>query len=456
MALADYLLPYERVAAECGRVAATNLRLISYNPRSGGWVFRELPYSFIETLKLRQRPRATTVVLGTLIALLSLLAGPGTTLQLAAAGLGAASVLLGIVFGDLSLEIATSSNGAKPQRWPLREVSRRESEALVAVARAAMNGEYDFVPEPAPLPLAEGALGRSVLLVPMDDALSTLEALAGDADVICLDNTTLVHPSRREVARWIVQSAVGVAGQARRRAWVRVSRDEAAEDLAAAVWPGLTAVVVSVESPEEATALAWQLDALELERGLAEQVRIVVQVETAAGAWALGATLAASPRVCAVIAATHDALDLLGRQDARSVWNSLRAPALPEAAHLRGRIAAAALAAGVPVYACLATDVAPGWLADALGGDALRSIDDAAGAASAHGYRGAITLHPEAIEACNAVFPVDERPSAPSPTAPSPWQPVVPSHFGIGVPRPAPEESATDAQPVDAPAPEES
>ena len=456
MALADYLLPYERVAAECGRVAATNLRLISYNPRSGGWVFRELPYSFIETLKLRQRPRATTVVLGTLIALLSLLAGPGTTLQLAAAGLGVAAVLLGIVFGDLSLEIGTNSNGAKPQRWPLREVSRRESEALVAVARAAMNGEYDFVPEPAPTPLAEGALGRSVLLAPMDDALSTLEALAGEADVVCLDNTTLVHPSRRAAARWTVRSTVAVASRARRRTWVRVSRDEAPEDLAAAVWPGLKAVVAAVESPEEATALEGLLVALELERGLTEQVRIVVQVETAAGAWALGATLAVAPRVCAVIAATHDALDLLGRQDARSTWNSLRAPVLPEAPHLRGRIAASALAAGVPVYACLATDVAPGGLAEALGDEALGSIDDAAGVAWSYGYRGAVTLHPEAIEACNTVFPVDERPSAPQHTAPSPWQPVVPSHFGIGVPPHQPDASAADAQPADAPAPEES
>lgn len=446
MALADYLQPHERVAAESGHVAATNLRLIHYVARSGAPLFRDIPYSDVQGLRLAQRPRLTTVVLGALIAALSLLAGPGTPLQLGAAGLGVIAVLMGVVFGDLSLVVATGSHGGKPQRLPLRETGRRESQQLVAVALAAMNGEYDFTPPPTPAPLAPVAVARSVLLLPGDDAAGAVAALNSDADALCFDLTTLVHPSRRDAARELVQSAVGAAARGRQRVWVRVSLDEAEADLAACVWPGLTAVVASMESPEAALRLDTMLTTLEDEREPPERVRLVVNIETAAAAWNLRETLSATTRVSAALAATHDALDLLGRPDARATWTMLRAPVLPEAGHLRGRIAAAAAETGVPVYACLATGVARGGLTEALGHDAAQRLTDAATAARAHGYRGAVTLHPAAIAACNAAFPGSPPPSAPTPAAPAPsrWQPVVPAHFGIGV-TPPPAVPATAA-----------
>ena len=436
MALADYLLQHEHVAAESGRVAVTNLRLIHYVPRSGAPMFREFPYGAVTGIRLSQRPRITTIVLGALIAALSLLAGPGTTLQLAAAGLGAAAVLLGIIFGDLALVVSTRSDGGKPRRLPLRETGRREGEELTAIALAALNGEYDFLPEPAPPPLAPPAAARSVLLLPADDAVSMLEALGGDADALCLDLTALVHPSRRDVARELARSAIAAAARAGLPVWVRVGLDEAEADLAACVRPGLSAVVAAAVSPEDVRRLDALLGDLEGERGMRERVRVVVQVETAAGVLALRATLSSTPRVSAAIAATHDALDLPGRPSVRGAWAAMRPPVLPETAHLEGRIAAAAAEADVPVYACLATGIAPGGLPEALGHDAAARLAEGAAAARAHGYRGAVTLHAQAVETCNASFPGTAAPSAPAGVAatPSPWQPVVPSHFGIGVP----------------------
>ena len=449
MALADYLQPHERVAAECGQVAATNLRLIHHVARSGAPLFRELPYSMVQSIRLAQRPRNTTVVLGAVIAVLSLLAGLGSPLQIGAAGLGAAAVLLGIVFGDLTLVITTDTGGEKPTRWPLREVGRRESQELVAVARAAMSGEYDFAAEPVAAPPTPSVVARSVLLVPADDAALMLAALSGESDVLCLDLTTLVHASRRAEARELVASAVAAAKRAERRAWVRVSIDEAEADVAACAWPGLEGVVARVESAEDVRRLDSALNELESERGLPELVRIVVQVDSAAGVWALRETLGASPRVSGVIVAAHDALDLLGRPDARATWGTLRAPVLPESAYLRGRIAATASEAGVPVYASLATGIAPGGLVDALRYDAEQRLAEAAVAARAHGYHGALTLHAEAIAACNAAFPGTPPPSVQPAAAPAPsaWQPVVPSHFGIGVAR---AEEATEASTPDA------
>lgn len=448
MALADYLQPRERVAAESGHVAVTNLRLIHHIPRSGAPVFRELPLAAVHALRLSQRPRITTVVLGALIAVLSLLAGPGTPLQLGAAGLGAVAAMLGIVFGDLSVVISAGAAEAKPHRWPLREASRREGKELVAVAQAAIRGEYDFMAEPAapaPAPVA-----RSVLLLPADDAAGALGALGGDADVICLDLTTLVHPSRKTAARGLVGSMVAAAARTRQRVWARVNLDEAEADLAACAWPGLTAVVAPAASAEDVNRLDALLSDLEDARDLTERVGMVVQIETAAGVLNLRETLGASPRVTAAIAATHDALDLLGRPDARSTWTMLRPPVLPEPAHLRGRIAAAAGEAGVPVYACLATGVAPGGLAEALGADAQQRLAEAAAAAVAHGYAGALTLHPEAAGACNAAFPGSAARGVAVQAAPlpSPWQPVVPSHFGIGVKAVAAPAAPTTAMPA--------
>lgn len=442
MPLADYLTPGERVAAECGQVVVTNARLINYNPRSSGLVFRELPYTTVAGLKLIQRPRATTVSLGVLVALLSLLAGPGTSLQIVSAGIGVAAVLLGLVFGDLSIEIATQPKGKRPFRWRLREVSRRDSDELITVIRAAMNGDYNPAPVAPPAPLAAGSLGRSVLLIPADQPAIVLEALGGDADVVCLDLTALVHPSRRGEARETATNAVRVAHRARRRIWARVGADETAEDLAACVWPGLTAVVTAAASPGDVQQLAAQVQSLEAERGVTKPARIAVAVETAAAVLFLRETLAASPRVCAALVATHDALDLPGEPDARSTWTSLAPPALPDAAHLRGRIAAASLETGVPLYASLATGVAPGGLAEALGDAAADRLTEAAIAARAYGHQGAVTLHGEGVASCNAVFPASPPPSAPPPSLPT-YQPVVPWHFGIGV-RPQP---STDAAP---------
>ena len=450
MALADYLQRHERVAAESGHVAVTNLRLIHHIPRSGAPVFRELPLAAVRALRLSQRPRYTTVVLGALIAALSLLAGPGTPLQLGAAGLGVIAAMLGIVFGDLAVVISTDAAEARPQRWPLREASRREGQELVAVARAAMTGAYDFVAEPTPAVPAQAALARSVLLLPADDAAGALAALGGDADVLCLDLTTLVHPSRKTTARGLVGSTIAAAARAQQRVWVRVNLDEAEADLAACAWPGLTAVVAPAASAEDVSRLDALLSEMEDARNLTERVGVVALIETAAGVLNLRGTLGASPRISAVIAATHDALDLLGRPDARSTWTMLRPPVLPEPAHLRGRIAAAAGEAGVPVYACLATGVAPGGLAEALGADAQQRLGEAAAAARAHGYAGALTLHAEAAGVCNAAFPGSLARSVAVQAAPlpSPWQPVVPSHFGIGVKAVAAPAAPTTAMPV--------
>ena len=109
--------------------------------------------------------------------------------------------------------------------------------------------------------------------------------------------------------------------------------------------------MATAESPDEAKRLDGLLTDLEGERELPERVRIVVEVQSAAGVWALRETLAATSRVSGALAATYDVLDLLGRPDNRATWTTLRPPALPETAHLRGRIAAAAMEAGVPVYA---------------------------------------------------------------------------------------------------------
>ena len=180
---------------------------------------------------------------------------------------------------------------------------------------------------------------------------------------------------------------------------------------------------------------------------------IVATLDTAAAVWAVRDTLTATPRVMAAIVGAHDLLET-----AETI--ALR-PSFPDPEYMQGRILAGATEAGVPLLGMFGAQIAPGHLAEVLAQDVEKRVAEAAQAARGDGFIGGMTIHPEVIGRCNAVFPgfkpplpalqpppplpatwqpvvpshFERKPSAPfaSPTAPAPsaWQPVVPSHFGV-------------------------
>src|ERR671919_429315 len=102
---------------------------------------------------------------------------------------------------------------------------------------------------------------RSWLLVPVDDAAQIERAAASDADVVVLDVMEFVPEHAKPTAREGMQEAIGVVTRSGAEAFVQVDKEVLYADLMAAVWPGLSGILLPrLESaPEVAEADALLL-----------------------------------------------------------------------------------------------------------------------------------------------------------------------------------------------------
>ena len=457
MTIEDYLQPNERIIATCATVYATDQRLIHYTPRSKSMTFREYAYPQITVVKLVPKARFSTVVLGFIVTILSFLAGPGSPFQIGVAALGVGAMGMGFLLGDRYLEVAGGVDAESPVQWRLRDAPRKDSRDFLAAVRSAMAGPSVDVEAVQAAVVATatpvGVVPRSVLLVPADQPSQVREALSSAAEVVCLDLTDLVHPANQGPARLMAWGEIAAASRCSKGVWAHISAGSINEDLDACVWPGLDAVVASVDSVDGLRQLEAGLVALEQERDVSEQVRIVVALDTAAAVWAVRETLAASPRVLAVVVGAHDLLPTPESTLLRQLFSAQE--------YMQGRISAGAIEAGIPMLGKIGTDIAPGHLADVLGSDINGRLAQAAQTAREDGFTGAVTTHVDVAAQCNAVFPgyhlsypvfpplptppplppelqpvvpshFERTPQvSPAPTTQVVWHPVVPSHFGI-------------------------
>jgi citrate lyase subunit beta/citryl-CoA lyase len=143
---------------------------------------------------------------------------------------------------------------------------------------------------------------RSWLLTPASRAESVREAAQSRADVIVLDLVELVAAEDRDLARENIRAAIAAAKGGGAEVFVQTDPSAASADLAAAIWPGVSGVVVSrAESAQHIEAIADLLTRLEVERGLPPgTVVIVPALETARGNHAAYDISRASPRVWGV------------------------------------------------------------------------------------------------------------------------------------------------------------
>ena len=430
LAIEDYLQPNERIVCTCGAVYATDKRLIHYTPRSKSMTFREYAYPQITALKLVPKARFSTVVLGFIVTMLSFLTGPGSPFQIAVAALGVAAMGMGFLLGDRYLEVAGGTDAENPVQWRLRDMSHKDSREFVNVVRSAMTAPPVFVETTKAIVIAAsasgvlGAVPKSVLLVPADQPSQVRSALGSAANVVCLDMTDLVHPANQEAARLMAWGEVTAASQTSKGVWAHIGVGSNQENLEACVWPGLNAVVATVGSAEGVQQLEAQLAALEQERGVKEQVRIVVALDTAAAVWAVRETLAASPRVMATVVGAHD---LLSASD-----STLLRQTFPDREYMQGRIVAGATESGVPMLGMIGIDIAPGHLSEVLGPDSEVRLAQAALTARDDSFKGVVTTHVEVAAQCNATFPgsvAKLTPLQPPPPLPAKFWPVVPSYF---------------------------
>lgn len=140
-------------------------------------------------------------------------------------------------------------------------------------------------------------LPRSFLYVPGNRPDLFAKGAAGPADALVLDLEDAVpvpdrSAARREVSTWLGGRTPGTTGP---EMWVRVSPDFLAEDLDAAVHPGVQGLFVAKCSADHLDAASPVMTALEDERGT-QRLDVVGLVETAAAVRDL-ARIAAHPRL---------------------------------------------------------------------------------------------------------------------------------------------------------------
>ena len=232
---------------------------------------------------------------------------------------------------------------------------------------------------------------RSNLLVPITAQRFVEKAWRYNADAITLDLEDGVPQSRKVGVRSAVKDAIAQVGRGGAEVFVRVTKALAYADIAAAVWPGLTGIMLpKVESAADVTEVADILRDLERQRGLeVGSLQLIVLLESALGVWNIREIVTASPRVTQVG---------LGESD---LCRSLGITATEEDdpfVYARGRVVIEGIAAGVqPIGMAFPLSLTPRLLPP---DDLLRLATMARNL----GFKGTICPHPSWIDPVNAAF----------------------------------------------------
>lgn len=146
------------------------------------------------------------------------------------------------------------------------------------------------------------AVSRSSLFVPAHVPRFVESAWRRGADTIILDLEDSVAPSAKPAARAAVRAAIPLILRGGCAISVRINHDTWAEDIEAALWPGVTTISFpKAESGEEIRQVAALLDRLEPERGIPPgATRISPGIETVTGLYHAAEIAAASPRVTGI------------------------------------------------------------------------------------------------------------------------------------------------------------
>ncbi len=241
-----------------------------------------------------------------------------------------------------------------------------------------------------PMPL------RSMLFAPANHARHVHKALASataggtTADAAIIDLEDAVAVSEKPAARLLVRDLVANRAPGYPLAYVRINNlatDFAYADLQAAIWSGVTGIMVpKVETAEALVIADWLITQLERERDLPMgAIELLPIIETAAGLTNMPGIAKASPRVQALAFGAGDF-----SLDTRMTWTNGH-PGLQWA---RIQMVIASRAAGLAppldtVYANLADDA--GLTTETL---EARSL----------GFGGKACIHPQQVAIVNDIF----------------------------------------------------
>jgi citrate lyase subunit beta / citryl-CoA lyase len=228
-------------------------------------------------------------------------------------------------------------------------------------------------------------------MVPMTVQQFVEKAWRYNADAITLDLEDGVPQPHKGEVRSSLKEAIALAGCGGAEVFVRVNKPFLAADVAAAVWPGLTGVMLpKVESGAEVAEAATLMTDLERQRGIeVGALELIVLLESALGVWNIREIVTASPRVTQVGLGESDLCRNLGitATDAEDPF-----------VYARGRVVIEAIAAGVqPIGMAFPLSLTPRLLPE-------KDLLCLATMARNLGFKGAICPHPSWIKPVNAAF----------------------------------------------------
>jgi citrate lyase subunit beta/citryl-CoA lyase len=237
----------------------------------------------------------------------------------------------------------------------------------------------------------DGSIRRSWLVVPSDDPAQVDQAAASAADVIVLDLMEFVPEGVKPNARERLPETIRNVAQGMAEVFVQVDKELLYADLSAAVWPGLTGVLIPrLASPQEVIEADTLLTQLEDKRGFRPgTLQIVAVLDTAKGNDAALEIARASHRLWGLT---------LGRADLVMDLRPEPSGELHLMPYLMQRLITVANAAGV-------VPLGAWWRAPARG--ILAGPDDTYSAAvrGRHiGFKGALCLRANQVEPLNRGF----------------------------------------------------
>jgi citrate lyase subunit beta/citryl-CoA lyase len=235
-----------------------------------------------------------------------------------------------------------------------------------------------------------GSVRRSWLMVPCDDAAQVEQATAA-ADVIVLDLMEFVSEGAKPVAREHLPETIAALARGDAEVFVQIDKELLYADLAAAVWPGISGILIPhLESPREVREADSLLTQLEDKRGFRPgTLQVVAVLDTAKGNYHCLDIIRASRRVWGVTLARTDLVMDLRPEPSDEIH------LMP---YLMQRLITLANAAGV-------APLGAWWRAPARG--LLASPDDTYSAAVRGrriGFKGALCLRPDQVEPLHRGF----------------------------------------------------
>ncbi len=142
-------------------------------------------------------------------------------------------------------------------------------------------------------------VNRSVMFVPINNPRFVEKAWTRGSDAIILDLEDSVPMSEKEKARSLVRETIPKVARGGASVFVRINKEFIKADLQAAIWPGISRVILpKVQTAEDIQAADALITALEKERGIeVGLIEIFPLLESALGIANSYAIATASPRV---------------------------------------------------------------------------------------------------------------------------------------------------------------